>query len=219
MVLEKYYNFKELKYIYAKLLRYYQKAMMDNVNLMVDDSDFYFDDELLLTLKKEYYEYLKKYKFIRNLYDNLVNKDYDIDTAIEDLFEEEYDVNKLYYSSNSYEPNKCYFVKDLMDIREEALDTIKYLINNFKEGNINNTKKLTTGALELRYDQIRIILRRIKGNCYSVLGVFIKKSDNMHDLYTMIIDRKDADIDDEYSRDVEEYYNNYINMNKRKGSR
>ena len=157
--------------------------------------------------------------YIRKIYDNLKITEYKDEEDVEEIEEEVFSGNKLYYSSNSIDPSKCYFVKDLMNIREDALADIQKLINDFKEGKINNAKKITVGALELKYDQIRIILKRIKGNCYSVLGVFIKKSDNLHDMYAMVVNRKDAIIDDEYSKNVEDYYNEYIDNNKRKSSR
>ena len=214
--LEKYYSYNEQKYIYGKLLRYYQTKMQKIVELLVKETEYYFDDELLIQSNNDYFKYLGRYLYIRKLFDNVKKMDYSED---EEITEEEFYGNKLYYSSNSDDPSKCYFVKDLMNIREEALSTIQELLNNFKEGSLNNTKKLTTGALELRYDQVRIILKRLKGNCYSVLGVFIKKSDNLHDIYEMVVNRDDAVIDDDYSNKVEEYYNEYIDNNKRKGSR
>ena len=51
------------------------------------------------------------------------------------------------------------------------------------------------------------------------MGVFIKKSDNNRSAYNNILARPLASIDDEYSREVENYYMDYIENNKRSGSR
>ena len=54
-------------------------------------------------------------------------------------------------------------------------------------------------------------------NNYSVIGTFIKKSDNLMTMYKKMYDRPLAKINDEYSEEVETAYTNYILENSRKG--
>ena len=107
-------------------------------------------------------------------------------------------------------------------IRETSYSTILELLENFKfHPELVHVKRLKNcnGCLEIKKDQIRIILKRIKDNCYSVLGVFIKKSMNDITSYKKISNRIEALINDDYSASVEEYYKEYILNNGRKGSR
>jgi hypothetical protein len=47
--------------------------------------------------------------------------------------------------------------------------------------------KALKGYIELRYDQVRIILKHIKDNIYNVYGVFAKKDDNDVNMYKTIV--------------------------------
>ena len=106
-------------------------------------------------------------------------------------------------------------------MREEAYTTILDMIDTFKSGNNKDTKYLSTNSnfIELKNDQIRIVLKPLGNNNYSVQGAFIKKSDNDRMAYTNLFNRPTAIIDEDYSRQVEEYYTQYLQENGRKGSR
>ena len=218
-----YFSLEEQDYILKVVLKHYQDKIEDLINILKEE-EFYFDIETLKTIKKEYQVYLERYLFVRNNLDNIKEnkEENNIDNTnyLEPLVEIT-QANKLYYATNEIEPEKSYFVRDLLKIREESLERILELINNFKNGDISKVKYLAneTPSFELKDDQIRIILKHIKNNNYSVMGVFIKKSDNNRSAYNNILARPLASIDDEYSREVENYYMDYIENNKRSGSR
>ena len=218
-----YFSLEEQDYILKVVLKHYQDKIEDLINILKEE-EFYFDIETLKTIKKEYQVYLERYLFVRNNLDNIKEnkEENNIDNTnyLEPLVEIT-QANKLYYATNEIEPEKSYFVRDLLKIREESLERILELINNFKNGDISKIKYLNNDMrlLELKDDQIRIILKRIDSNNYSVQGVFIKKKDSDPKTYSNINNRPLASIDDEYSREVENYYMDYIENNKRSGSR
>ena len=218
-----YYDDEYLKYIYTKLMIYYQEEMYNTIEVLKDDK-FYFDHEVVNLAKTEYYNSYVKYIVIRNYLDKIQEKSKnEIDTFDElESNEKNFDITGLYYSTNNEEDaTKCYFISDLMDVREESLNRILSLINDFKKGKNITTKFLTNsdGCIEIKDDQIRIVLKSIGVNQFSVMGVFIKKADNDKKKYASIFKRPLAKVNDEYSREVEDYYTNYINEHARKGSR
>ena len=211
------YNIQEQEYIYKRLLVYYQDKIYNLIEVL-KNKEYYFDIELLKQIKDEYKELHNIYMFLRNRLDSLTIVQ-DETVLINLSTDEEDNVRNLYYSSNSEDASKCYFIKDLKEIREEANFTILDLIRNFKLGDNRDIKTITNGFIELKHDQIRIILKPIGNNNYSVMGVFIKKSDNDSKTYKKLFDRPIAIKDDEYSKLVEEYYIDYLESNKRKGTR
>ena len=211
------YNIQEQEYIYKRLLVYYQDKIYNLIEVL-KNKEYYFDIELLKQIKDEYKELHNIYMFLRNRLDSLTIVQ-DETVLINLSTDEEDNVRTLYYSSNSEDASKCYFIKDLKEIREEANFTILDLIRNFKLGDNRDIKTITNGFIELKHDQIRIILKPIGNNNYSVMGVFIKKSDNDSKTYKKLFDRPIAIKDDEYSKVVEEYYIDYLESNKRKGTR
>lgn len=211
------YNIQEQEYIYKRLLVYYQDKIYNLIEVL-KNKEYYFDIELLKQIKDEYKQLHNIYMFLRNRLDSLTIVQ-DETVLINFSTDEEDNVRNLYYSSNSEDASKCYFIKDLKEIREEANFTILDLIRNFKLGDNRDIKIITNGFIELKHDQIRIILKPIGKNNYSVMGVFIKKSDNDSKTYKKLFDRPIAIKDDEYSKLVEEYYIDYLESNKRKGTR
>lgn len=211
------YNIQEQEYIYKRLLVYYQDKIYNLIEVL-KNKEYYFDIELLKQIKDEYKELHNIYMFLRNRLDSLTIVQ-DETVLINLSTDEEDNVRNLYYSSNSEDASKCYFIKDLKEIRGEANFTILDLIRNFKLGDNRDIKTITNGFIELKHDQIRIILKPIGNNNYSVMGVFIKKSDNDSKTYKKLFDRPIAIKDDEYSKLVEEYYIDYLESNKRKGTR
>ena len=211
------YNIQEQEYIYKRLLVYYQDKIYNLIEVL-KNKEYYFDIELLKQIKDEYKELYYIYMFLRNRLDSLTIVQ-DETVLINLSTDEEDNVRNLYYSSNSEDASKCYFIKDLKEIREKANFTILDLIRNFKLGDNRDIKIITNGFIELKHDQIRIILKPIGKNNYSVMGVFLKKSDNDSKTYKKLFDRPIAIKDDEYSKLVEEYYIDYLESNKRKGTR
>ena len=69
------------------------------------------------------------------------------------------------------------------------------LIEDYSIWSKNN--KNLKGYTELRYDQVRIILKHVKDNIYNVQGVFVKKDDNDIHMYTTMANRMIPDISTE----------------------
>lgn len=217
------FNEEDFKYIYTETLRHIQRRIIELVDLL-KEPEYYFQIEMLNTIKDEYKDYYNKYMFIRGKLDSLSLKENDDkeqkDIPVLDIISGV--TNNLYYSTNSLEASKCYFMRDLMIIREESLEKIWKLIQNFKNGEKVNLKHLKGGSgtyFEIKEDQIRIILKSINNNNYSVIGVFIKKSNSLIGTYQLMFNRPNAEINDEYSVAVEEEIAKYVKENARKGSR
>lgn len=217
---------KEKEYVYKRILKYYQYEIYLLISAL-KDKDFYFNISILQTIKTEYKELYQKYMFIRNKLDELDKKEDKHDFKTEETKEEtsiensNMEENYLYYSSNNLGADKCFFVKDLENMREESYSTVLDLIKEFKSGNTKNLKYLSTNSnfMELKEDQVRIVLKPLGNKNYSVMGAFIKKSDNDRPTYENLFKRPVAKIDPEYSLQVENYYITFLEENKRKGSR
>ena len=211
-------------YVYQNILKYYQDEIYSLISVL-KDKDFYFDIPLLQTIKDDYKKLYQKYMFVREKIDTLSSKlteQEQLETSkISELPSDINELTHLYYSTNSIDPTKCYFVKDIENMREESYSTILDLINTFKSGDNRNTKYLSTNGsfIELKSDQVRIVLKPMGNNNYSVQGAFIKKSDNDRSTYVNIFTRPTAKLDNEYTKQVEEYYIKYLEENQRKGSR
>lgn len=217
---------KEQEYVFKKVLKYYQDEIYSLI-ILLKDKEFYFNISILQSIKEEYKILYQKYMLIRKklddlLFNKLEKQDIELDPEIT---EKSQNINEggvhLYYSTNSIDPMKCYFVKDIQKMREESYSAILDMIDTFTSGNAKNAKYLSTNSnfMELKNDQIRIVLKPMGNNNYSVQGVFIKKSDNDRLTYNNMFNRPIATIDDEYSRKVEQYYEEYLQENRRKGSR
>lgn len=210
----------DCKYIYTEILRKIQDKIHDLI-AMLKTEEFYFDNEILRKIKEEYVILHNKYITIRDLLDS-IEPEYlgdDIDYLDDYPLEEPNFYNKLYYATNSTEPRKCYFLQDLMDIRKESIAKIYQMLENFKKGNNVNSKHINNGYIELKNDQIRIILKLLGHNNYSVEGVFIKKSDVVKNVYDNMFNRPIAMIDEEYAAEVEAICEEYVFANARKGTR
>ncbi len=220
------YDNNDFRYIYTEILRHIQNKIYELINLLKHE-EYYFDIETLKIIKTEYKDFYHKYMFIRERIDSL-DKDNEIltkgDLIVENPLDAAYDNSmdtkrNLYYASNSDDPTKCFLMRDLSSIREESLEKIWQLLLDFKNGESKNLKGLDGGYLEIKDDQIRIILKNIINSNYSVAGVFIKKSNNLHNTYQNMFNRPLADINDEYAQAVEEQIAKYVTENGRKGTR
>lgn len=212
------YNKEEIKYLFTEILRHCQDRLFDLIQVL-KNKEYYYDIESLQMIKTEYKVLNEKIIFLRDKLDSLtLDKD-------EEISLESNSINKLYYSSNSKDPNRCYFMKDIASIREESLGRIEELLTMFKNKDdtltikaLRNNDKMKS-FIEIKEDQIRIILKPINNHLYSLMGVFIKKSDNLKEVYKKICSRPIAEIDDEFSILVEETFKDYVKENARKGSR
>lgn len=221
LVIDQIYDAYDLAFIYKEILKHYERQMKVIVDLIMQE-EISFSVETMDELEEDFNKIYLKYKYILNKFNKL---DFSHNNEQEEVIEEDVGERRLYYSTNSKEDaSKCYFVRDLKNIRETALWDIFGIIENFEKGYSNNIKTLKRisglkSYIELKYDDIRIVLTRIKDNAFSVMGVFIKKSDNDIEMYKNLMERPIADIDDSYSAEVEDYYKEFILNNGRKGSR
>lgn len=127
---------------------YYQNKIYDNLEA-VKSENFYLNNEVVNMVKEDYYNAYERYMLVRERYNNLFSKIEILNT--DEVKEDKY---KIYYSSNSIDPEKCYFIRDLKDIREESLDKILSMINEYKKGNETKLKTLVGkhGCFELKDD-------------------------------------------------------------------
>lgn len=219
------YNNKDFKYIYIEILRHIQSKIYELIS-MLKQEEYYFDVETLKIIKEEYKDFYNKYMFIRERID-AVNVEIAIDESIEPDDDEEpledvsdVDYYKLYYASNSIDPTKSYIMRDLDSLREESLEKIWDLLNKFKHKQNLIIRRLgVSNYIEIKDDQIRIVLKPLKGGNYSVEGVFIKKSNNLREAYNSMFKRPIAKINDAYSQLVEEQVIKFVEENSRKGTR
>ncbi len=207
----------DCKYIYTEILRRIQSKIYDLIT-MLKTEEYYFDNEILRKIKEEYINLYHKYMVVRELLDSIEPEYLGDEIDYLDDFKEN-PTNKLYYATNSDEPEKCYFYRDLTDIREESINKIWQMLIAFKNGEKQDIKHINNGYIELKHDQIRIIIRLLGGNNYSVEGVFIKKSDNLIDTYHKMYARPIASINDEYALAVEAACQDYVFANARIGTR
>ena len=84
----------------------------------------------------------------------------------------------------------------MKDVPFEYYETISELIDNFINNKLSkkeikllkNNGKLTQ-FIELKYDQVRIILKHIQDNIYCVMGIGVKKSNNDITMYKNLANR------------------------------
>lgn len=140
-------------------------------------------------------------------------------------------VDELYYSGTG----SSYMEKDLKDIPNEKLLEVKDLLERKKyhelkpdeDSALHNNDKLI-GLRELRGDQVRICYRHLGENRYVIVGVFLKKSDNLIYEYEAMASRKVTNDLSSTEKRIEEWIKaqetegriyEYIDNNYRIGSR
>lgn len=141
---------------------------------------------------------------------------------------------KLIYARSDINISKTKLISDMSDIPNEYYSIVLDLLETFKKGAIGR-KEITVltnhekfkGHIELRRDQVRIILRHIKDDIYVVLGVFAKKADKDMTMYGNIINRsnpkieteKDILVQLELSKQTEDELEKIVKEKARKNSR
>lgn len=209
------FNKEEKRYIYTKVMLHYQNYIYEIIEMLKDENGYY-DADILDMIKKDYAIAYQKYAFLRTHLDKL-NEIEEVETKTR---HEVSNVNKLYYSSNSIDPSRCFFLSDLSSMREESYERVYELINEFKSGNKSHLEQLkyNSGYYKLKKDQVRIFLKSLNGRNYAVLGTFIKKSFSTPE-YKRLMNRPTPQINDEYSMAVERELETFIKENGRKGKR
>jgi hypothetical protein len=224
----------EYKYLIIKIMNEYLEEIITLYELILEKST-YTNRRDRVEIIKDYYYVLDKYLILNKYYNDLCNEE------VEEYFEEEIDdeveleqQNQLIYAHSEVNVSKSRLIADMSDIPYEYYSTVYDLLDGFKNGKLSkkeiktlsNSRKIK-GHIELRYDQVRIILKHVKDNIYCVLGVFVKKSDNDRSSYKSIAERNlpniktEQDIESQLalSEYVEKELKNLVNTESRKGTR
>lgn len=228
----KVYNFEdyEWNYIITSVLNNYLEELMILYGLLID-KDVYRYKENRMEVVKNYYQTLEKYLVIRNYYTKI--GEYTPEDISNDNLISEMD-KILIYAHSGVNINKVKLISDMSNIPNEYYDTVYDLINRFKIGTLQPSEfkylrnhKGFSGVFELRYDQVRIVLKHAKDNIYGILGVFAKKSDNDILMYRLMTSRIMPDISNdrllsyelELSKNIESELALLVQQKGRKGTR
>lgn len=197
-LIENYRNYgleeSEYNYIITKILNSYNEELITYYELLLD-RDIFYDKKNRNEIIKSYYQCLNKYLLLRAYYDDMINIDIEEDITTNEE-EEIRDIKRLIYSSSLANPTKARILKDMESIPNEYYSTVLSLLTSFKNGTIakNEVKCLTNNKrmvlfMELKSDQVRIVIKHVKDNIYNVVGVFAKKSDNDMTMYRTMRNR------------------------------
>ena len=218
-------NTLKFEYVMIRLLNYYIKKMIEIKN-MIYDNDCYCDEDLKKEIVNEFNAIKRKYNKIKYVYNTeklkLERKDI-IDTGLPS-------VNNIFYAKTKNE--NVYIEDDIKEISNENLEKVEVLLNKLRTNTLTSDEfkplienKKFRGYKELRKDQIRIIYIHLNKNNYLIVGVGTKKTNNDLALYKRMVERYiDYDLENledclQESSKIKIKVNDYIEKNKRKGSR
>lgn len=178
----------EYNYILTKILNYYQDSLITFYEFLID-KETYTNIEDRKEVIKNYYVALETYLELYKFYE-------EINTFTVESGKEEVKEHKKIIFSHSPNSPKAKLMSDMKDIPEEYYNQVTDLLSRFKTDELqpserkklSNNRRLVT-LIELRDDQIRIILRHVKGNLYCVMGVATKKDDNDMPMYNAMANR------------------------------
>ena len=205
----------EFEYLLNKLLLFYQKQIFDDV-ADLKNIENYTDKEMRYLLVNDYYNQLKTYKAVRT-YEQEQLELYNNELSNRNTEEE---VNHLEYFCSSPESEKSYFENDLKSIAKDLYLLINDLIVKFKNGDKTlNTRYFIDhkSIIEIKNDQIRIVLKVGSNNTYGVIGVYQKKDTNDRTLVDSVDNRNKVDTIN--TKEYEQYLNDLLTNNFQKGGR
>lgn len=214
-------NYEDITYILLSVMNKYIKLLNNCKSNLIED-DIFYDNDLKSVILLEYQDYENKYNIVKDYYDRYLKEYYKEVNKEEVEIKEE---NELYFALTA---SGTYFEKDLEDISPHYYETIKEALELFKEKTIPSLylEKFTSKNdkfkyyRKIKYDNIRILYKKIEGNKYLILGVMEKKETWGQKAYDRIISRDRKNI---YNEDINinnEYYYNIIKKltkYKRKG--
>lgn len=195
--IEKYHNYNlddnEYNYLVVGILNKYQDNLLTYYQLLID-KDIYVSRKDRLDIIKKYYQILDRYTDLLNYY-NKINTFEAVDDENDDLLIDTDEKKELIFS-HSASGNKVKMITDMKDVPHEYYDKTNELIDDFINNKLSkkeikslkNNGKLTQ-FMELKYDQIRIVLKHIKDNIYCIMGIGVKKSDNDMTMYRNFANR------------------------------
>lgn len=191
---------RECNYIITAILNECLEDLLTIYQILLDKKVYSKREERNKWIK-DYYAILERYIIIINYYDHItqyVEDEQNETETVEEIHQEE---RKLIYSCSYRDVTQAKIISDMGNFPYENYEDIENLIIQFKEGTLGNKKIKTIkkgnksdGHIELKNDNIRIILRRVKDNIYCVLGVFIKKANNDMNTYRIMTNRMTPDI-------------------------
>lgn len=196
--IEKYHNYNlddnEYNYIVVSILNNYLDELLTFYQLLID-KEVYINRKDRLDIVKSYYQVLDKYTDLINYYNKNNSYEPEEENEDEELPEENGEKKEIIYS-HSNNSDKVKVISDMKDVPFEYYETISELIDNFINNKLSkkeikllkNNGKLTQ-FIELKYDQVRIILKHIQDNIYCVMGIGVKKSNNDITMYKNLANR------------------------------
>lgn len=201
--IERYHNYNlddnEFNYIVLGILDNYLDNLLTYYQLLID-RDIYINRKDRMDIVKSYYAILDNYIYLLNYYNTIntfdVIDDNDVVTEDNEVVSEETHQKKTLIYSHGNNNDKAKIISDMKDAPQEYYETIAKLINDFVADNLSKKQikslksngKLTQ-FIELKDDQVRIVLKHIKDNIYCVMGVGVKKSNNDMNMYRNLANR------------------------------
>ena len=201
------------------------------------DKEVYSDRSERNQVVKEYYMILDKYLWIRSYYEKIN----EIDLVLVDndnndeLYCDDSNDKQLIFAHSNVNISKSRIISDMGSVPHEYYERVYELINGLKKNTLKR-KEVTSftsinrdmaSFFELRDDQIRIIVKHMDSDIYCIMGVFVKKSDNLRSAYKSMVSRELPNIssDDKKQMYIElgkkdmEELEEFVSNNKRKGTR
>ena len=239
-VIEEYkrYNIdnNEYNYLIVRVLDDYLNDLLTYYEYLMD-KDVYTKRQERIEVVKNYYQVLDKYLYLRNYYEKIN----EIDLVLVDndnndeLYCDDSNDKQLIFAHSNVNISKSRIISDMGSVPHEYYERVYELINGFKKNTLRRKEvasftsvdKSMASFFELRDDQIRIIVKHMDSDIYCIMGVFVKKSDNLRSAYKNMVSRELPNIstDDKKQmyielgkRDMEEL-EQFVSNNKRKGTR
>ena len=222
-------DFTEYKAFYHIFMNQVEKEILDYIEL-IQNKDFYFDKDNRMEILKESSKLIKIYSMSRNFFDKQID-DYELkqNTITKNQpYENEIENHLLFVKRQ----NDTFFENDLKNVPLEYLEKVVFLLEGYRYNKLSraNIKKFTTNNkkfedyLELRVDQIRIILKHLGKRYYAVNGISVKKDNIDLKLLEVLSSRPEilpSEIDDYKSTELEVFDRiiEYCEKTKRKGNR
>ena len=213
--LKQYYDFyklddNEYRYIIIKLLDILFEELYTYYQ-MLTEKETYIQKNNRTEIIKGYYQILDKYLILFGYYEEyykmLTMDEISVEDVSQDFLGDE--PKKLIYAHSSIDYSKTKIFKDLKSMNEEYYDRTYRLLTDYMNNAISVKEVKTLNLdkmpnfIELKDDQVRIVLKHMKNNIYAVLGLFTKKDDNDPAKYNTIVKRKLPDIDTEDKLNME----------------
>lgn len=187
---------KEYNYVLVNLIKGFQEELITVYDLTLNSEDSFKNKKDIV---REYYEILKKFLIVRKYYDE-INEIVEVDLTDEEMQEVQNQNQKKYIYSLTSAGN-VRILSDMKNVPFEYYSDIEKLLEEFKKGKtssgevkaLSNNNK-TRGFIELKCDQVRIVLKHIKDDIYCIMGVFTKKANNDMTMYNTMCSRALPDV-------------------------